>query len=50
MEEFSESGWSVIALTRSPSDLTEGRDVSTVQQDARSAPCLELMRVCATAQ
>lgn len=47
VEEFSESGWSVIALARSPSDLTEGSeglDVSTVQQDVRSAPRPDLMQ------
>jgi NAD(P)-dependent dehydrogenase (short-subunit alcohol dehydrogenase family) len=46
VEEFSEFGWTVIALSRSPSDDTvesEWLDVSIVQQDVRSEPRHELM-------
>lgn len=47
VEEFSESGWSVIAVSRSPSDPTdEGRrpHVAAVQQDVRDQPSPQLMR------
>lgn len=45
VEEFSEFGWSVIALSRSPLEAgrsLDGRDVTFVQHDVRSAPRREL--------
>lgn len=45
VQEFSESGWNVIAIMRSPEVLKAGAgstDVITVQQDVRFEPGLEL--------
>jgi NAD(P)-dependent dehydrogenase (short-subunit alcohol dehydrogenase family) len=47
VEEFSESGWTVVAVSRSPSHITheaDGPDVSAVYQDVRSDPRPELAR------
>lgn len=43
MEEFSDAGWAVVALTRTPAEWADRQHVTTITHDVRHEPSAELM-------
>ncbi|MEO3939856.1 SDR family NAD(P)-dependent oxidoreductase [Paenarthrobacter nicotinovorans] len=43
VEEFSDAGWAVVALTRTPAEWADRQHVTTITHDVRHEPSAELM-------